>query len=80
ALSNYGAAGQIYILEGMHQFRDEWEWFPLGENDHILDALAQGPEVWTPGVADRMGVGMEVEHLVNVIMDERDALTGYSSI
>ena len=47
ALSNYGAAGQIYILEGMHQLRDEWEWFPLGANDHILDAMAQGPEIWT---------------------------------
>ena len=79
-LSNYGAAGQIFILEGMHQLRDEWEWFPLGENDHILDALAQGPEIWAPGVAEKMGVGMDVENAVNAILEERDALTGYSSI
>ncbi len=79
-LSNYGAAGQIYILEGMHQLRDEWEWFPLGENDHILDALAQGPEVWAPGRADKLGEAMDVQKAVNALIEERCDITGYSSI
>lgn len=77
-LGNYGAAGQIYCLEGMHQLRDEWEWFPLGESDHILDALAQGPEVWTKGLRQE-----DTEYLnqaIEKVIDDRDALTGYSAI
>jgi len=47
-LANYFSSGQIYISEGMHDFRDEYEWFPLGSSEHLLDALAQGPELWVP--------------------------------
>jgi len=74
ALSNYAAGGQLYILEGMTQLRDEWEWFPLGRSDHILDALAQGPEVWAPSVIKHQD---EVKQAVSKLQDERDALTGY---
>lgn len=80
ALSNYGAAGQIYILEGMHQLRDEWEWFPLGANDHILDAMAQGPEIWTPGIGERAAHEEEVDKAIESIMDGRCNVTGYSEI
>ena len=80
ALSNYGAAGQLYILEGMHQLRDEWEWFPLGADDHILDAMAQGPEIWSPGIGERAAHEDEVERAINSILDERSGLTGYSEI
>lgn len=77
ALANYGAAGQIYVLEGMHQLRDEWEWFPLGDSDHILDALAQGPEIWSPAFERQTQSQVEV---MQEIEDERDVLTGYSAI
>lgn len=78
ALSNYGAGGQLYILEGMTQLRDEWEWWPLGENDHILDALSQGPEIWTPGKNEDFQE--DVKKAMQVVEEERDLLTGYSSI
>ena len=76
-LANYAAGGQIFILEGMHQLRDEWEWFPLGENDHLLDALAQGPEIWAPSVVEG---GRDMEQAIKIIQDERCDLTGYSAI
>ena len=76
-LSNYAAGGQLYVLQGMHQLRDEWEWFPLGDSEHILDALAQGPEVWTPAVVKTKE---EVEKAVQLLMEDRDEVTGYSAI
>ena len=78
ALGNYGAAGQIYIMEGMHQLRDEWEWFPLGETDHILDAMSQGPEVWAPG--RELTYKDDMKKAMAVVEGERDDQTGYSSI
>jgi hypothetical protein len=77
ALGNYGAGGQLHILEGMHQLRDEWEWFPLGESDHILDTLAQGIEVWTPAVNQG---AQDMEEAMEAIEEERDTMTGYSVI
>jgi len=76
-LSNYGAGGQIYILEGMHQLRDEWEWFPLGEADHLLDALAQGPEIWSASIINEAA---DMENAVKLVEEERSDLTGYSVI
>lgn len=77
SLANYGAAGQLYILEGMHQLRDEWDWFPLGDSDHLLDALAQGPEIWSPAVTETAD---EVKKAVDSVMESRDLVTGYSVI
>lgn len=77
-LANYGAGGQLYIMEGMHQLRDEWEWFPLGESDHILDALAQGPEIWAPGRPPE--TLREMKKAENIIFQDRSELTGYSAI
>ena len=76
-LGNYGAAGQLYCMEGMHQLRDEWEWFPLGESKHILDALAQGQEVWAPSVLQGT---LDVKEAITVMEDARCTLTGYSEI
>lgn len=75
AISNYAASGQVYALEGMHQLRDEWEWFPMSDSEHILDALSHGPEIWSPGLKkeDREGLTKAEESLV----EQRDALTGY---
>lgn len=74
-LTHYFAAGQVYILEGMIDLRDEFEWFPLGDSQHILDAMAQGPEVWREGLTpeDREDMRKAEE----AVLDERDALTGY---
>lgn len=74
-LAPFFSSGQIHILEGMHQFRDEYEWFGVTNSDHLLDALAQGPELWSPGdnyreMVDNYEAEME-------ILDERSALTGY---
>lgn len=73
-LANYGAGGQLYCLEGMHQLRDEWEWFPLGDSEHILDALAQGPEIWAPSVVES---AKETKRAQQMALEDRDALTGY---
>lgn len=74
-LANYGAAGQIYVLEGMHQLRDEWEWFPLGESKHILDAFAQGIEIWMPAIGKR---AEEMKEAEEIIEEERCSISGYS--
>lgn len=74
-LANYFAAGQVYIHQGMFDFRDEYEQFPLTDDVHLLDAMAQGPELWSaklsgPSMDDRR----EAE---KAVMDMRDPLTGY---
>lgn len=74
-LANYAAGGQIYILEGMHELRDEWDWFPLSDDYHLLDALAQGPEIWAPGVSHAI---RETDRAITSLReDDRDVATGY---
>lgn len=74
-LALYFAAGQVYILEGMNQLRDEIEWYPLTDSEHILDAFAQGPEVWQPGLD--VSAREAMVEATQTIMDYRDAITGY---
>ncbi len=74
-LQPYFSSGQIYIQEGMHQFRDEYEWFGVTSSDHLLDALAQGPEIWTPGETEKINADNFAAE--QQIMNERSALTGY---
>ena len=74
-LTNYFSTGQIYVQAGMHDFLDEYEWFPVGKSEHLLDALAQGPSLWDPALS-------EVEYqnyaeLERKILEERSATTGY---
>ncbi len=74
-LSHFFSAGQVFIHEGMHDFRDEYEQFPMGKSEHLLDALAQGPDVWTKGLSSH-----EVEEqriLIDEMMEERSMQTGY---
>ena len=74
-LAPYFSSGQIYIQEGMHQLRDEYEWFGVTNSDHLLDALAQGPEIWTPGTTEHQHrENLEAEEWV---MNQRSATTGY---
>lgn len=74
-LAHFFSAGQVYIAEMMHDFRDEYEQFPLGDSQHLLDALAQGPNFWSRGVSSN-----EVESqkkAVELVADERSIQTGY---
>lgn len=74
-LAPFFSSGQIYIQEGMHNFRDEYEWFGVTNSDHILDALVQGVELWNPGGADtEMVDNHEAEQ---EILGYRSAITGY---
>jgi predicted phage terminase large subunit-like protein len=74
-LTNYFAAGQVYILDGMYDFREEYEAFPLGTSEHLLDAMAQGPEVWTAGLSERQWDDYRAAE--EAILAERDIVTGY---
>jgi phage terminase large subunit-like protein len=74
-LANYGAAGQIYCMEGHTEFRDEWEKFGAITKYHLLDAFAQGPEVWRQGPKPE-----DVRHIARayeIIEQHRSELTGY---
>jgi hypothetical protein len=74
-LAPFFASGQIYMLEGMHALRDEYEWFGVTNSDHLLDALAQGPELWNPGQENRdMMDNYEAEQ---EILAQRSSTTGY---
>lgn len=74
-LTNYFASGQVFAAEGMHEFRDEFEWFPLGNSEHLLDALAQGPTVWMG--RSSFTHRRHLEEAKEAVMAERSALTGY---
>ena len=74
-LANFGASGQMYCLEGMIELREEWERFGAIKNYHLLDALAQGPEVWIKGT-DMKTVESQIK-AEQTIMDARSEVTGY---
>lgn len=76
-LGPYFASGQVFIQQGMHRFRDEYEWYGITDSEHLLDALAQGPEVWLPG--DHESTRQEQENIEaeEYVMGLRDATTGY---
>jgi predicted phage terminase large subunit-like protein len=74
-LAHFFSAGQVYVHEGMHDFQDEYEQFPMGKSQHLLDALAQGPEFWARGV-DKETVERQKKDIEEVLV-ERSILTGY---
>jgi phage terminase large subunit-like protein len=74
-LTHYFSAGQVYIHENMMSFRDEYEQFPMGKSEHLLDALAQGPEFWQKGNSIQEVEAMQ--KLEREIIDNRDLATGY---
>ena len=74
-LGPYFSAGQVYLQEGMHDLRDEYEWFGITDSEHLLDALAQGPEVWSPGARENL---IEEQYdAEQMVLEHRSALTGY---
>lgn len=68
------AAGQVYIAESMHDFRDEYDQFPMTKSKHLLDAFSQGPEFWQRGVSQE-----DIDHVEEAVeqIQDRSALTGY---
>jgi predicted phage terminase large subunit-like protein len=74
-LTHYFSAGQIYIHENMISFRDEYEQFPMSKSEHLLDALAQGPEFWQKG--NSVYEVDQIRKLEKQIIDNRDIATGY---
>ena len=74
-LSHFFSAGQVYVSEGMHDFRDEYDQFPMGKSKHLLDALAQGPEFWSGDLSPRSVESQEEASFQ--MYAERDIVTGY---
>jgi len=75
ALGPLAIAGQIYCAEGMYEFREEWERFGVIRKFHLLDALAQGPEVWRAGSIDEDM--RDYQSATRKVMELRSAVTGY---
>jgi hypothetical protein len=51
-LSNYFSSGQIFFHEDQKDIIEEYDTFgATQEGYHLLDALAQGPEVWRAGLS-----------------------------
>ena len=48
-LANYFTTGQIVINETQTELITEFKEFGASNDYHILDSLAQGPEIWRPG-------------------------------
>jgi len=76
-LSHFFSAGQIYVHEMMHDFRDEYEQFPIGKSQHLLDALAQGPSFWSKGEMTTERAIKNYEEKERMIIDSRSIHTGY---
>lgn len=80
-LSNYFSAGQIFWMEGMTEFEEEFDSFSsdgILDDVHLLDALAYGPEIWKPGMnKETMDSYKKAEEQ---LLNERDPETGYSII
>jgi hypothetical protein len=74
-LTNYWAAGCIYHHITQVDFEEEFNKFGATEDYHMLDALAQGPQVWTkPYTQERWDSFKQAEQ---ILLAERDAETGY---
>ena len=74
-MANYFADGRIYIDEDMAKFKQEYEWFGITDSEHLLDAFAQGPEIWR--YTRTREEAEKAEKRVKAIIDQRSALTGY---
>lgn len=73
-LANYFSSGQIWFNEGQIDLIEEYDNLGATEDYHMLDAMAQGPEVWRPfyGKTQETARRKEQDRL-----KQRDAETGY---
>jgi predicted phage terminase large subunit-like protein len=76
-LANYFSAGQIFFNITQTDLIEEYDTFGSGDDYHILDALAYGPEFWKIPV--RKEAILSKEDAMKAVMKGRDAVTGYSS-
>jgi len=77
-LANNFAAGGIYFHASQKDLIEEYNNFGATDNIHMLDALAQGPKVWSRPFSRQQWANMhkeEEEQLKGI-----DPTTGYSSI
>ena len=59
----------------MHEFREEWERFGVIRHFHLLDAMAQGIDVWQAGALE--DDVRTYEQATQRVMNLRSAYTGY---
>lgn len=77
-----GQQGRIYVHRSMADFIEEWESFPHGQTCDLLDALAYGPQIWSPPDADSTRPRHpadegEDEEDSTLALDGRSPITGY---
>lgn len=73
-LANYYAAGQIIYHSSQVQLIEEHNAFGATEDYHMLDALAQGPQVWRKGVRR---VDIQNAEKAELILTGPDNIGGY---
>ncbi len=76
-LANNFAAGEIFFHESQTDLIEEFDNFGATDDYHLLDAMAQGIEVWRAGVPQNVVEKMKREE--EELMKERDIQTGYST-
>lgn len=76
-LSHFFSAGQVFVHENMLDFREEYDQFPLGKSQHLLDALAQGPDYWSKGSMVRRKDVEKFNEREDRLIEARSAITGY---
>lgn len=69
------AYGNIFIGEGMTSLVNEYIGFPTAKDQHLLDALAYGPQLWLPSDASDTATAEWNED--ERLLAGRSALTGY---
>lgn len=53
ALRPLFSTGGVRVREGLTDFVEEYLKFGKTDDDHLMDALAQGPDFWRPAMSDR---------------------------
>ena len=76
-LSQYFSSGQIFFGEAQSDILEEYDGFGAIEEYHLLDALAQGPDVWRPGKQAQHFDEMRKQE--EQLIENRDVMTGYST-
>lgn len=75
-LSQYFSSGQIFFGEGQEDLLEEYDDFGVTEDYHLLDALAQGPDIWHRGKQSQYHENLR--RVEEQVLNDRDVVTGYS--
>lgn len=68
------ARGMIFISASMGELESEYDGFPVASDQHLLDALAYGPQLW------QSGEPLSDEELAEARFEEELALAGRSEL